>query len=190
MGFEDPEDFEGDFEQAFVLKGRRKGSTSMRVRYGKALLLSCFAWALIASWGCAGPGKPLEPPRAQLAGIRVSSLKMFEAAFQVDVRLFNTNDVALEIKAVDCELELNGKPFAAGVSKNSVTLPAYGTETISVLLYSSVVDVLKGLAGLGGEERLRYRIAGRIHLGGGFLLPSTVPFSAEGEWHPEGLKTP
>jgi hypothetical protein len=59
-----------------------------------------------------------------------------------------------------------------------------------VLVYSSFVDMLKGFAGMGAEERLQYRLAGRVHLAGGFLFPSTVPFSAEGEWRPEGLKTP
>lgn len=162
----------------------------MWLEFIRGCFFSCVAGILIAACGCAGPGKTLEPPRAQLAGIRVNALRMFEATFQVEVRLFNVNDVPLEIKAVDCELEVNGKPFATGVSKNAVQIPAYGSDIVSVELYSSFVEVLKGAMDMGKEERLRYRLKGRVHLSGGFMVPPWIPFSAEGAWPPEGMKTP
>ena len=108
-----------------------------------ALLLSA---GLIA--GCAGLGKPLETPRVSLSNIQVQESKGLETAFLVHLRVTNPNDVDLDIKGVDCDLEINGKPFAYGISNTQVKVPAFGSETIPVTVYSSVIDIIKGLFGL------------------------------------------
>ena len=67
---------------------------------------------LIATAGCAGVGKQLEPPRISLANIRVQEVSGLETAFEIQMRVFNSNDIDLNVKGISAELEINGQPFA------------------------------------------------------------------------------
>ena len=131
--------------------------------------------------GCAGLGKPLEPPRIALANIQPQEIKGFETVFELQIRVFNTNDIALEVKGIECDLEINGENFATGVSKTNVKIPAYGTEIVPVVLYSSVIHMFKGIYGLQNAEELSYRLKGKLRLGGSGYGTATLPFQTEGK---------
>jgi LEA14-like dessication related protein len=134
--------------------------------------------ALLVS-GCAGMGHRLETPRVTLTHIEVKEVKVFETIFEVQLRVFNTNDMALQINGIDCELELNGQPFALGVSKANVEIPSYETRILPIVVYSSVIDMVKGVYGMHKKEQLKYALKGKIRLGGNSFAP-VVPFSSEG----------
>ena len=137
--------------------------------------------------GCAGVGKRLQPPRVQIAGIQLRQMQGLEAVFQVDLRVMNGNGAAIEIRGVDCSLEINGKPFAAGVSRTGVTIDSFETGVVPVTVYSSVVDMVRGFFDVPARRDLSYRISGRVQLGAG-AIPSVIPFSAEGTLSPDKLK--
>ena len=143
-------------------------------------------FALILS-GCAGMGVGLEPPRVQVADIRVQEVKALESVFQIQLRVLNPNDVAFEVSGLDCELEVNGKRFATGVSDVKTRIPPYGTTTIPVMVYSSVVDVLRGVLGLQGTEALNYKLKGRIRVKSEAFGSARIPFESEGELSIKGL---
>jgi LEA14-like dessication related protein len=142
---------------------------------------------LLVGVGCAGFGKTLEPPRINLSNVQFQDSKALETVFQVELRVFNTNDVPIKVKGLDCDLELNGKRFATGVSNVDTEIPAFGTTTVPVTLYSSVVDLFRGIIGLQKKEKLKFGVSGRVHLEGGFLIPSTFPFKAEEELALDGF---
>jgi len=50
------------------------------------------------------------------------------------------------------------------------------------------VDIFRGIMGLHKAEKLKFGVTGRLHLEGGFLMPSTFPFKAEEELALEGLE--
>jgi LEA14-like dessication related protein len=129
--------------------------------------------------GCTGFGYHLEPPRVKLADLEVKEIKVLESVFQVQLRVFNTNEVSLEVKGIECELELNGEPFALGVSNADIEIQPYATEILPVLVYSSVIDMVKGFHGLQKNEQLNYRLKGKIRLGGNDFT-SALPFTSEG----------
>ncbi|MGI9569699.1 MAG: LEA type 2 family protein [Desulfobulbia bacterium] len=131
--------------------------------------------------GCAGPGIKLEPPRITLTNIQVQEIKVFESVFQIDLRVVNPNDVTIDIKGLDCELELNDKKFASGVSNKRIKVPSFDTAVIPITVYSSVLDLAQGLFDAGQKQKVNYKLKGRIHLGGGLAVPSVVPFESEGE---------
>ena len=130
--------------------------------------------------GCAGWGKQLDSPRITLANFNVQEIKIFESVFTIEMRVFNTNDTPLEIKGLNCDLELNGKRLATGVANVKVNIPSYETALIPMTLYSSVLDVVRVLRGLAETEKLGYKLTGRLRLGGG-TMPSTIPFKSTGE---------
>ena len=131
--------------------------------------------------GCAGLGKPLEPPRINVSNIRPQEMKALEAVFLLELRVFNTNDIPIVIKGVDCELDLNDKKFASGVSNKETEIPSYGSGIVPILVYSSVLDIFRGVMGMSGQEKLSYQIKGKVRIDAGAMGPSTVPFTSEGE---------
>lgn len=129
--------------------------------------------------GCAGVGQRLEPPRVKLATIRVQEFNVLETVFEVRLRVFNTNETALQIKGIECELEINGQPFAIGVSDADVEIPSYGTQLLPLRVYASVFDIIKSVQGLQNQDQLKYHIKGKVRLGTG-AFPSVLPFESEG----------
>ena len=143
----------------------------------KNVIVAAFMLVYIAS--CAGVGQRLEPPRVKLANIRPESFNLLETVFEVQLRVFNTNETALYIRGVESEIEINDKPFALGVSESDVEVPAYGTALLPLRVYSSVFDIIKSAVGLHNQEQLRYHIKGKLRLGTG-TFPSVLPFESEG----------
>jgi LEA14-like dessication related protein len=139
--------------------------------------------------GCAGWGKQLETPRITLANFNVQEIKIFESVFTIEMRVFNTNDIPMEIKGLDCDLELNGKRLATGVANVKINIPSYETALIPMTLYSSVLDVVTVLRSLTKTEKLEYKLTGRLRLGKG-AMPSTIPFKSTGELPLQGFVVP
>jgi LEA14-like dessication related protein len=138
---------------------------------------------LVMLSGCAGLGKTIEPPHAQIANIRVQEMRGLETVFLVELRVINANDVPLTVKGMDCSLKINDRPFALGVSGQQVEIPAFGTAIFPINLYSSVLDLLKNVVGMGLEkaDKLTYKLAGNIRIEGGSMMPSSLPFESKGE---------
>ena len=149
---------------------------SPKHRYSGARLL--VAGLLVIS-GCAGLGKRLESPRVKLASIQVREVKALETVFEIQLRVFNTNDVALNINGIECELELNGDSFAVGVSKADIEIGAFDSQILPLLVYTSVIDMVRGFHNIQKDEQINYELSGTLKLGGN-SFPSVIPFSTEG----------
>ena len=151
-------------------------------------IIPMFICALSALWlwGCAGLQKAYEPPRVTLSNMAIKEAKALETTFLIELRIFNANDVQMDIKGVDCALKINGKPFAAGVSGVEKTIPAYGTDVVPVVVYASVLDTVNRVIGMFRDvqasqkmQNLKYNLKGKLRLGG--VTPTSVPFDSEGE---------
>jgi LEA14-like dessication related protein len=151
---------------------------------GLAMISLCFLG------GCAGLGRGLESPRVHIADIQAKEVRPLEAVFQVELRVLNTNEIPITVRGVDCELEINDKHFASGVASATTEIPAYGTATVPITVYSSVLDVVRGVLGLQKEETLRYRLKGRLRIEGGYLAPSFIRFDSAGELDLKRLREP
>ena len=147
------------------------------IRLYKIIIPAVFFLFTIAA--CAGVGQRLEPPRVKLATLRVQEFNVLETVFEVRLRVFNTNDTALQIKGIECELEINGQPFAIGVSDADVEIPSYGTQLLPLNVYASVFDIIKSVQGLQNQDQIKYQIKGKVRLGTG-AFPSVLPFDSEG----------
>ena len=134
---------------------------------------------VLTVYGCSGIGQRLEPPRVKLAMIRVAEFNVLETVFEVKLRVFNTNDTALQIKGIECELKINNQPFAFGVSDTHVEIPSYGTQLVPLNVYASVLDVIKSARGMQDQDQINYQIKGRVRLGAGGS-PAWLPFESEG----------
>ena len=149
--------------------------------YRIVLPISSIIFIVAILTNCAGLGKQLEPPRISLAHIQPQQFTGLEAVFQIQLRVFNTNDVDLQVKGIEADLEINDQHFATGVSKADVKIPAFDTALVPVTIYSSVLDIVRGIHGFQGAEQLRYRLKGKLRVGGENMMSATLPFEAEGQ---------
>jgi LEA14-like dessication related protein len=121
----------------------------------------------------------IEPPSVHLASVSLSNVTLFEQQYKLGLRLQNPNDVDLPIQGLAYEVELNDQPFAQGVSTGGVTVPRYGSAVLEVEGFSTLGDLLRQYKQLakGDLKGVRYRIKGKLSLGGGL----TLPFDRRGE---------
>lgn len=131
--------------------------------------------------GCVGLGKKMEPPRITLTNIQVKEIMILESVLHIYLRVVNPNDVAIDIKGLSCELELNNKHFASGVTNQGIKVSSFDTAVIPITVYSSVLDLAKGLFDASKKHIMKYKLKGRLHLGGGLSKPSVIPYESEGE---------
>jgi len=148
--------------------------------------LLCLSIALLLA-GCAGIGKTLEQPRINLANIRVEEMAGLETAFLVQLRVFNTNDKDLRISGIECDLDINDQRFATGVSKTDVTIPSYGSELVSVTVYTSVLSMVRSMMRLPQQQELSYRLVGKLRINDESMLLPTLPFKSEGKMSLEDM---
>ncbi|MEJ2282594.1 MAG: LEA type 2 family protein [Desulfobacterales bacterium] len=143
--------------------------------------LTPLSLAVLMIMGCAGIGQQLDPPRITLANMRVEEVSGLETAFQIQLRVFNANDIDLNVKGIKAELEVNGQLFATGVSNTPVEIPSYGTELVTVTVYSSVIKMFKSVYGLKASEELKYRLTGKIRVSGDNMISTSLPFESKGQ---------
>jgi LEA14-like dessication related protein len=130
--------------------------------------------------GCAAMRKPLEPPRISIANIEAQEFTGLETVFRLQLRVFNTNDMDLNVKGIEADLEINGKLFATGVSKVETRISSFESALVPVTVYSSVIDIFKGIQGIQKAEQLTYRLKGKLRLSGDQMMSSSLPFESEG----------
>jgi LEA14-like dessication related protein len=136
----------------------------------------CLATALLAVLlvGCAAR---LQKPEISLAGVNLVGLGLVEQRLLLRLRVVNPNDVELPIKALDFELELNGRPFAKGASGSALVVAQHSEGLLEVDVRSRLGDVLRELREARSGGQLAYRIHGRVELAG----TGTVPFERSGQ---------
>lgn len=151
-------------------------------RPARLLLLVMLALTLSA---CASVSS-LEAPEVQVTGLTLLEAEpgSMEQRFLVSLRLTNPNNRSIVIDGLDFELDVNDRRLARGVTGERFELPRLGEAHTSVVVTTSLFDVLRQVMALGGrrEGTLDYRLRGRLHLGSG--LVRTLPFDHRGQLTP------
>jgi len=152
-----------------------------------AVWLSVMAAMLVG--GCASLRPSLESPRISLVSVtQQPSSGDMETAFQLELRLINPNDISLNLKGIDCRLEINDSTIASGVSNERMELPALGTLVYPVTVYASASDFIILMVRLMADSRrspedmeLIYSLRGRVFLADGMPGLNMLRFSSEGD---------
>jgi LEA14-like dessication related protein len=150
--------------------GRR---TRVHVRAG---ILAC----LLGLSACAGWGVR-EPLNVTIADITPLDMTVLEQRYAVKVQVLNPNDAEITFDGVAFDLEINGKPFARGVSSRGGVVPRFGEAVIEMQVVSGLQNILRQIAQLqkGDRAGFTYRVKGRLHSTGGL---GSIPFHTKGEF--------
>lgn len=119
--------------------------------------------------GCAGLLNR-DPVRINVVGLEPLPGQGLEMRFAVRLRVQNPNDAPIDYNGVALELEVNGKPFATGVSNQSGSVPRFGETVFSVPVSVSAFSAARQALGVASGATLTglpYVIRGRL-AGGAF----------------------
>jgi LEA14-like dessication related protein len=116
---------------------------------------------------CAPKGPP--PPRldVSISEINRVSIGMMEQTYSLVLRVQNPNNFDIETDGLSFDIETNGKPFARGVSNQSVAVPRLSETMVKV-------DAVSGLSSVIAQIRsgsqvatsgFTYRLVGRFFSG-------------------------
>lgn len=146
--------------------------------YRLSAVIALFTILTLTLNGCAGLFGA-DPLRVSVAGIEPIAGQGLEMRFNVKLRVQNPNDATVSFSGVSLDLELNGKPFASGVSDQSGTVPRFGETVVTVpLTVPAFAAVRQAFAFAGAAEsgEIPYILRGK--LAGG--LTGTTRFTSQG----------
>jgi LEA14-like dessication related protein len=125
-------------------------------------------WVLLVALGlaaCSGLPWNVIAPKVSVAEVEIKRLGLLEQRFDVGLRISNPNDFDLTIEALEFELEVNGRPFANGLSHTVTRVPATASAMLRVdtLMQSKdLIQQFKTLSPGGLKAGVPYRVKGRI----------------------------
>jgi len=149
-------------------------------RVWRSVRMFFLAVAMLSMAGCAGMFGH-DPLRVSVAGIEPLAGQGMEMRFNLKLRVQNPNDTPIDFNGVSVELDLNGKPFASGVSDQAGTVPRFGETVISEpLTVPAFAAVRQAFAFADSAQTgnvpyvLRGRLAGGIAGGTRFIDQGTL----------------
>lgn len=141
----------------------------------------------LALGGCAGM-LTRDPISINVIGIEPLAGQGLEMRFAVTLRLQNPNETAIEYDGVALNLELNGKPFASGVSDQKGSVSRFGETVFSVPVTVSAFAAVRQALGLAGGAQLdnlpyvlRGKLAGGLFGGLHFTDEGTLSLPSAGK---------
>jgi len=148
----------------------------------KRTLLSMMVVLLFLPAGCASLMWVGEKPNVEIVSIIPKEMRLLEQTFLMELRIQNPTDADLDINGMAFELEINGQPFAKGVSNKSVRVERLSTKVVEVEAYTGLTSILRQLS----EARkgsyasgFKYRLKGSVYAGSPSIR---IPFDETGEF--------
>ena len=106
-----------------------------------------------------------DAPRVSVAGIEPIAGQGLELRFSVKLRVQNPNETPINYDGIALDLELDGKPFASGVSDARGTLPRFSETVVNVPLTVSAFAAARqafGLSDVMQRGSVPYVVRGKL----------------------------
>ena len=120
------------------------------------------------------------PPEVAVEDVRPVGGGLFSQQVRLDLRVTNPNDFDLDITGMRADLDVNGGPFANGVSNQRVTIPRLDSRRVSIGATASTFDLARQIFNLGQASDLSYTLNGTVFLAG--VGQKSADFSREGQF--------
>lgn len=143
--------------------------------------MKCFvaiALALMLA-GCATVDDA-KPPSIQLSNLRLGAGGLLNQELLIEIRIGNPNDFDLPLTGLTFQLDVNGQPFADGLSNAAVTVPRLGYATVPVTGQTNILSIFRQLMFLSQTDRITYRLHGNAYVGR-LGVNRSVPYERKGE---------
>jgi LEA14-like dessication related protein len=147
----------------------------------RILIMTMGLATIFLSAGCAHFLGTADNPRVNIAGIAPKDMKLFEQVFDMELRVMNPSDKELVINGLVFDLEVNGQPFARGVSNQGFTVGPFASYVLQVEAITTLANLLRQIvqAQKGEFSGFTYRLKGYFHSQSSTFR---VPFDESGEF--------
>lgn len=142
--------------------------------------LALLAIGVLLLGGCVTRPAP-HPVEVILVGVEPLRGEGLELRMLVKLRVQNPNDMALDYNGLSVRLDVQGKPFATGVSSAAGSIPRFGEAIVEVPVSISVFRIARQAAGVMAYDfrgKLAYEMSGKL-AGPEF---GSARFSSKGEF--------
>lgn len=119
--------------------------------------------ALLVPLGCVTP-QDAKPPTIDLENLSLVSTGLLSQELRLHIKIGNPNDFAIPLTGLAFQLEVNGQPFADGLSNQSVTVPRLSYATVPVMGNTNTLSLIRQLMTLGDRDRIDYRLFGTAYV--------------------------
>jgi LEA14-like dessication related protein len=126
------------FRQVFKPKVKKEIIMAM----SRIALFLLLALGVLLSGGCASL-KHSEPIDVIMAGVDPLQGQGLELRMLVKLRIQNPNDLPLDFNGVSLRMDVQGKPFATGVSDAVGSVPRFGETIVSVPVSISMFHIAR-----------------------------------------------
>jgi len=136
----------------------------MTISTFRSASLALLAFGMLLLGGCAGLQGP-QPVDVILVGVEPLRGEGLELRMLVKLRVQNPNDMALDYNGVSVRLDVQGKPFATGVSSAAGSVPRFGEAIMQVPVSVSVFRIARQAMGIAANEfrgKLAYEMSGQL----------------------------
>ena len=134
----------------------------MSVSRSALLLLPALGVLLLGS--CASlQGR--EPIQVIIAGVEPLQGEGMELRMLIKLRIQNPNDLPLDFNGVSVQMDVQGKPFATGVSAAGGTVPRFGETIVDIPVSISVFRIARQAIGVMTDEyhgKIVYEMTGKL----------------------------
>ena len=86
-----------------------------------------------------------EPLSVTIADFKPIEIGVLEQRYEIKVRLQNPNDSDVSFDGVVFDLQINGNPFAKGVSDKGGTIPRFGEALVDLQVVSGLQNILRAI---------------------------------------------
>jgi len=140
----------------------------------KQLILFCSLAVLLLSCG-----RPKPPQYLGYSNVRLEKASLTNSVVAADLKFFNPNAYALQLKQADIDVFVNDKLMGHSRIDSLLSLPGRDTTGIPFRVQVDVRSMAKQLAGLLLDPNVRLRLKGNARVGrGGFFLNMPVDYEA------------
>ena len=133
-------------------------NTSISNKLGLIVLAIC----LVGGGGCASQ----RSVDAFLTNVKPMPSTLLEQRAQLDIRIQNLSEVAIEATGMELELQVNGRRLARGVSDDAFTVPRLSEKVVSIVVSSSLFDTIRQFLALDQQQSFSYALRGTLYTPG------------------------
>lgn len=135
------------------------------------------AVAVFGLGGCRTVEGLTTPPKVQSVSVTVVGFDLRTITLRFDVELLNPGDGEMHVRAYDYALQIEGRPFTSGASREGVALAPHGTARVPVSVAIGLADLQRTLTALDRRGEVAYRLVVSLLLDtplGAFRFPLTT----------------
>jgi LEA14-like dessication related protein len=160
------------------LSAPQRAAYNTRMHIPRRVVLAALSFVLVACQSL--DGGTVQPPNVSLTDLNVRDIGMFEQRYVIRLRVQNPNPQPLPITGMAYRVNLNDIEFGRGVSRQSVTVPAYGETVVELDLVSSLWQLFERVRDLqsGHAEAITVGIVGDVNLAN---RSAELPFAFQGQ---------